>query len=62
MEQCLYGILVGSANEVANAVGEHIAGSIEGFVDLMNERPAFAVNGQDRSGAAEDVIAGVQET
>ncbi len=40
MEQCLYGILVGSANEVANAVGEHIAGSIEGFVDLMNERAA----------------------
>ena len=38
MEQCLYGILVGSANEVANAVGEHIAGSIEGFVDLMNEK------------------------
>ena len=40
LEQCLYGILVGSANEVANAVGEHIAGSIDGFVDLMNERAA----------------------
>lgn len=40
LEQALYGILVGSANEVANAVGEHIAGSIEGFVDLMNERAA----------------------
>lgn len=40
MEQCLYGILVGSANEAANAVGEHIAGSIDGFVDLMNERAA----------------------
>lgn len=40
LEQCLYGILVGSANEAANAVGEHIAGSIDGFVDLMNERAA----------------------
>lgn len=38
MEQCLYGILVYSANEVANAVGEHIAGSIDGFVDMMNAR------------------------
>lgn len=38
MEQCLYGILVGSANEVANAVAEHIAGTIDDFVDMMNER------------------------
>ena len=40
LEQSLYGILVGSANEVANAVGEYIAGSIEDFVALMNERAA----------------------
>lgn len=38
LEQSLYGILVGSANEVANAVGEYIAGSIDDFVALMNER------------------------
>ena len=38
MEQCLYGILVYSANEVANAVGEHVSGSIDAFVDLMNQR------------------------
>ena len=38
LEQCLYGILVGSANEVANAVGEHISGSIEDFVADMNKR------------------------
>ena len=38
MEQCLYGILVYSANEVCNAVGEHIAGSIEGYVDMMNQK------------------------
>lgn len=38
MEQCLNGILVHSANEVANAVGEHISGSMEEFADLMNQR------------------------
>ena len=40
LEQCLYGILVGSANEVANAVGEYISGSIDNFVSDMNERAA----------------------
>ncbi len=38
MEECLYGILVASANEVANAVAEHIAGSQDAFADMMNER------------------------
>lgn len=38
LEECLYGIMVGSANEAANAAGEHIAGSIDAFVDLMNAR------------------------
>lgn len=38
MEQCLYGILVHSANEVANAVAEHVSGNIDSFVDLMNQR------------------------
>ncbi len=38
LEQCLYGILVGSANEVSNAVGEYISGTIDGFIDLMNKR------------------------
>lgn len=37
MEQCLYGIMVASANEVANAVGEYISGSIDQFVSDMNE-------------------------
>lgn len=40
MEQCLYGILVYSANEVCNAVGEHIAGSIDNFVEMMNQKVA----------------------
>lgn len=40
MEQCLYGLLVGSANEVAYAMAEHIAGegNIEGFSDMMNQK------------------------
>ncbi len=38
LEQALYGIMVGSANEVANAVAEHVSGSIDGFVSLMNEK------------------------
>ena len=40
MEQCLYGLLVGSANEVAYAIAEHIAGdgNIEGFAELMNKK------------------------
>ncbi len=38
MEDCLYGILVGSANEVAAAVGEHIGGDTETFLQMMNDR------------------------
>lgn len=38
MEECLYGILVASANEVANAVAEHIGGSMDEFVKMMNDR------------------------
>ena len=40
MEQALYGIMVGSANEVSNAVAEYISGSISAFAELMNERAA----------------------
>lgn len=40
MEECLYGILAASANEVANAVAEHIAGSTETFAEMMNEKAA----------------------
>lgn len=40
MEQALYAILVGSANEVANGVAEHISGSMSAFCDRMNERAA----------------------
>jgi len=38
LEECLYIILLYSANEVTAAVGEHVAGSIDEFVDMMNEK------------------------
>lgn len=37
MEQSLYALMVGSANECANAIGEHVSGSIDAFVELMNK-------------------------
>ena len=40
MEQALYGLMLKSANDVANLVAEHIGGSVEGFVNLMNETAA----------------------
>lgn len=38
MNQALQGILILSANEVANAVGEHVGGTIDDFVVMMNEK------------------------
>ncbi|MDO5016496.1 MAG: hypothetical protein Q4E09_05775 [Eubacteriales bacterium] len=35
---CLYMMMVQSANEIANALAENYGGSIEGFVDLMNQK------------------------
>lgn len=40
MEECLYGILLGSANEVAYAVAEHVGGDLDSFVQMMNDRAA----------------------
>ena len=38
MEDALYALMLASANEVANGIAEHVAGSIDAFADLMNER------------------------
>ena len=44
MEQAMYGILVGSANEAASAVGEHVAEALgkeptqEAFAQIMNDK------------------------
>lgn len=40
LEECLYGIMVASANEVANAVAEHVAGSLDEFAEMMNQKAA----------------------
>lgn len=40
VEQSLYGLMLASANEVAMGLAEHVAGSVEAFVDKMNERAA----------------------
>lgn len=40
MEDCLYGMMLESANEVCLAVAEHISGSEEAFVELMNQKAA----------------------
>ena len=38
LEQALYGLLVASANEIANALAEYVSGDIENFCKLMNQR------------------------
>ena len=38
VEQCLYGLLLKSANEIGNALAEHVAGSNQAFADLMNAK------------------------
>lgn len=40
MEDCLAAILIMSANDVAAGVAEHIAGDLDSFADIMNERAA----------------------
>ena len=38
IKDCLYSLLLPSANDAANALAEHVAGSINDFALLMNER------------------------
>ena len=40
VRDCLYGLLLHSANEVANALAEHVAGNREAFAEMMNEKAA----------------------
>ena len=40
VEQCLYGLLLKSANEVANGLAEKVSGSVSGFAGLMNQKAA----------------------
>ena len=38
IKDLLYGLMLNSANEAANVLGEHISGSIEEFAKLMNKK------------------------
>ena len=38
VEDCLYALLLKSANEVANGLAEHVDGSVEKFADRMNAK------------------------
>jgi D-alanyl-D-alanine carboxypeptidase (penicillin-binding protein 5/6) len=38
LEEMMKAIVIASANDACVAVGEHISGTVEGFLDLMNER------------------------
>lgn len=40
VRDCLYAMLLKSANEVANALAEHVSGTTEEFANLMNEKAA----------------------
>jgi D-alanyl-D-alanine carboxypeptidase len=40
MEQALYGLMVASANEVANGIAEHVGGDLDNFALMMTERAA----------------------
>lgn len=40
VEDCLYALLLASVNQAANALAEHVAGSMSDFVDMMNEKIA----------------------
>lgn len=46
IKDCLYALMLASANESATALAEHIAGDIDTFADLMNDRAkkAGAIN------------------
>jgi serine-type D-Ala-D-Ala carboxypeptidase (penicillin-binding protein 5/6) len=41
LENLLYGLMLRSGNDAATAIAEHIGGSVEGFVYLMNQKASF---------------------
>ena len=46
LKDCLYGLMLASGNDCANAIAEHVAGSIEAFADMMNARVCQHHHGQ----------------
>ncbi|PYF05760.1 D-alanyl-D-alanine carboxypeptidase [Ureibacillus chungkukjangi] len=48
VESLLYGLMLRSGNDAAYALAEHAGGSLEGFVDLMNEKAdLYGLNNTD---------------
>ena len=41
LRQLIYGLLIASGNDAGNAIAAHVGGSIEGFVDMMNQEAAL---------------------
>jgi D-alanyl-D-alanine carboxypeptidase len=41
LEHLLYGLMLRSGNDAATAIAEHVGGSVEGFVYLMNQKASF---------------------
>ena len=41
LEELLYGLMLRSGNDAATAIAEHVGGSVEGFVKLMNDKAAI---------------------
>lgn len=41
LETLLYGLMLRSGNDAAHAIAESVGGSVEGFVDLMNEKALY---------------------
>lgn len=41
LENLLYGLMLRSGNDAATAIAEHVGGSVEGFVYLMNQKASF---------------------
>lgn len=41
LENMLYGLMMRSGNDAAVAVAEHVGGTVDGFVYLMNEKAAY---------------------
>lgn len=42
LQQLIYGLLIASGNDAGNAIAQHVGGSIEGFVEMMNQE-AYAI-------------------
>ncbi len=38
VEQCLYAVMLASANDAAYALAVHVGGTIDGFVEMMNQK------------------------